>query len=59
LTKTKWDTYAPYAFNKLDKQSKTETFLQLFEDYKKLKVKYNEEVDKNKKMLTKIHFLES
>lgn len=58
-TKTKWDTFAPYAFSKLEKQNKVDTFLQLFNDYKSLKVKYNEEMDRNKKMLTKVHFLEN
>ena len=42
MTETKWDKFAPYAFNKLDKDGKIETFLQLFEDYNNLKLKLNE-----------------
>ena len=44
VTKTKWDNFAPYAFSKLEKTNKIETFLQLFDDYKTLKLKYNEEI---------------
>lgn len=42
MTHTKWDRFAPYAFSKLDKDAKIETFLQLFEDFNNLKLKLNE-----------------
>ena len=42
ITQTKWDKFAPYAYSKLDKDAKIETFLQLFEDYNNLKLKLNE-----------------
>ena len=59
MTRTKWDKFAPYAFSKLDKDAKIETFLQLYEDYNNLKLRLNEEMDRNKKMTARIVSLEA